>query len=87
MKSESIGVVAGISSKGLLGPCFFLSTVTGESFLKLMKEEFVPAMQISQSWLMLDGARGHWAGNVRSRADEQFPGKWIGRGGPISWLS
>ena len=32
-----------------------------------------------------DGAPPHFAISVRNWLDEHFPGKWIGRRGPIDW--
>jgi len=45
MKSPSIFILAGVSSKGLLGPYFFPATVTGKSFLKIMQEEMIPSLK------------------------------------------
>jgi len=33
----------------------------------------------------LDGAPPHWGLNVRAALDAEFPGRWIGRGGPTTW--
>jgi hypothetical protein len=32
-----------------------------------------------------DGAPAHFCAIVRSALDERFPGRWIGRGGLITW--
>ncbi|GBP49168.1 hypothetical protein EVAR_46186_1 [Eumeta japonica] len=32
-----------------------------------------------------DGCPAHYARSVREYLDEEFPGRWIGRSGPISW--
>jgi hypothetical protein len=32
-----------------------------------------------------DGAPCHYASNVRRLLNDVFPGKWIGRAGPIAW--
>jgi len=34
---------------------------------------------------MHDGAPAHFSLLVRQHLDEMFPGKWVGRGGPIAW--
>jgi len=89
MKSPSISVLAGVSSKGLLGPYFFPGTVTGQSFLKVLREEMIPSLKAlyedTEVIFQMDGAPGHWAKEVRAFMDLSFPEKWIGRGGPIPW--
>src|SRR5579863_532795 len=69
MKSQSICVLAGISSLGVFGPFFFPNTVTGASFLKVMQEEMMPEIaakhDLETCWFQLDGAPGHWAKAVR----------------------
>jgi hypothetical protein len=32
-----------------------------------------------------DGAPPHYARTVRTYLDQTFPGRWIGRGGPLQW--
>ena len=34
---------------------------------------------------MQDGAPPHWSRAVRKWLDRKFPGRWIGRGGPVRW--
>jgi hypothetical protein len=34
-----------------------------------------------------DGAPPHWNTIVRDALEKHYPGRWIGRGGPISWPS
>ncbi|GFX97010.1 uncharacterized protein TNCV_1997421 [Trichonephila clavipes] len=32
-----------------------------------------------------DGAPAHFSADVRSALDTAYPGRWIGRGGPVNW--
>ncbi|GFY28735.1 uncharacterized protein TNCV_3441021 [Trichonephila clavipes] len=32
-----------------------------------------------------DGALAHFSADVRSALATAFPGRWIGRGGPVNW--
>jgi hypothetical protein len=86
---NSICVLGGVSSRGILGPFFFPSTVTGSSFCKVMEEEMLPDILEKYGdedvWLQMDGVPGHWATQVREWTDGHFPGRWIGRGGPVPW--
>jgi hypothetical protein len=34
-----------------------------------------------------DGAPPHYARTVRAYLDQTFPGRWIGRRGPLQWPS
>ncbi|GBN54935.1 hypothetical protein AVEN_227632-1 [Araneus ventricosus] len=47
----------------------------------------VPQMQQHQPDVIFqqDGAPPHWGMIVRDFLDENFPDRWCGRGGPISW--
>jgi hypothetical protein len=36
-------------------------------------------------WFQQDGASPHYATAVRTYLDATFPGRWIGRRGPIEW--
>lgn len=42
----------------------------------------IPAENI---WLQQDGAPPHYAGAVRDYLSQVFPGRWIGRRGPLEW--
>ena len=35
--------------------------------------------------VQLDGAPPHWGLDVRAVLNAEFPGRWIGRGGPTPW--
>ncbi|EZA59712.1 hypothetical protein X777_16511 [Ooceraea biroi] len=36
-------------------------------------------------WIQMDGAPPHFARNIRHFLDQNFNGRWIGRGSPIAW--
>ncbi|GFU46809.1 uncharacterized protein TNCV_434851 [Trichonephila clavipes] len=38
-------------------------------------------------WFQHDGAPAHFSADVRSALDTAYPGRWIGRGGPVNWLA
>ena len=72
----------------VVGP-FFLDekTVTQANFLKMLNKQIIPAIREKQPDIrfQLDGAPPHWSLVVRERLDTAFPGRWIGRDGPVSW--
>ncbi|PRD19263.1 UNVERIFIED_CONTAM: hypothetical protein NCL1_57865 [Trichonephila clavipes] len=36
-------------------------------------------------WFQHDGAPARFSADVRSALDTAYPGRWIGRGGPVNW--
>jgi hypothetical protein len=55
----------------------------------MLKDHFYPQFRRlpnKGSFLfMQDGASAHYAGDVREWVEQKFPGRWIGRRGPIEW--
>jgi hypothetical protein len=84
-----ITVWIGISSNGIIGPFFFSSTVIGESYVEILKDYFEPAVadwsDLNDFWYQHDGAPAHYSRITREYLDEMFPGRWMGRRGPIEW--
>lgn len=76
-----------MSSKGIIGPFFFENTVTGESYLKLLRDEFWPLVQEDNYFFQQDGATPHYAIVVRDWLNQTMPERWIGRRGPVEWPS
>lgn len=82
---EGLMVWCGISSKGLIGPYFFEGSVTGKSYLEMLKDYLWPQVKQRGLYFQQDGSPVHFALEVRRWLDEKFPDRWIGRGGPIKW--
>jgi transposase len=84
-------VWAGIFEDQIIGPFFFDGNVTQDSYLDMLQsylEDFlndIPPPQRSSVFFQQDGAPPHFATIVRNYLHEQFPGRWIGRLGPIEW--
>ncbi|GFS61387.1 uncharacterized protein TNCV_3105651 [Trichonephila clavipes] len=36
-------------------------------------------------WFQHDGSPVHFSADVQSALDTAYPGRWIGRGGPVNW--
>src|SRR5581483_7773486 len=87
IKSKTLHIWAGISSNGIIGPFFFERTITAEAYLDILQNKMLPQFQnLSNSqdiYFMQDGAGPHYALTVRNYLNNQFPERWIGRGGPI----
>ena len=84
-----VTVWGGLCSSGLIGPFFFDNTVTGESYLKMLNEKLWSIVSkrddCADLYFQQDGAPAHYAVSVRKWLDEHFPGRWIGRRGPVEW--
>jgi hypothetical protein len=84
-KADGITVWCGIHSGGIVGPFFFEGTMNGARYLDMLKSKVWPLIQRRRMYFHQDGAGPHYAIPVRAWLDEKFPGRWIGRRGPIEW--
>lgn len=90
LHSPKIIVWCAMSSKCIIGPFFFEeSTVNGQNYLKMLQEYLNPILvrkRIQRRVIFQqDGAPPHFDRKVREWLNQKFPGKWIGRRGPIEW--
>ena len=60
-------------------------SVNGESYLKKLQEFVWPQVKGRRLYFQQDGAPAHYSLIVREWLDQKFPGRWIGRRGPIEW--
>ena len=70
------------------GPFFFTQkTVSSVVYLDMLENFVFPQLEGLQSHVFLqqDGAPPHCGTIVRSSLNDHFPGRWIGREGPIPW--
>jgi hypothetical protein len=74
----------------VIGPFFLVENITGKRYMRLLQENFLPAVQQLHSFdhlvFMQDGAPPHWALAVRNWLTATLPGRWMGRGSPnLPW--
>ncbi|XP_066596254.1 histone-lysine N-methyltransferase SETMAR-like [Prorops nasuta] len=87
----SVNLWAGIIRKYLIGPCILPSRLTGHIYAEFLENQLpdlledVPLEIRQKMWLQHDGAAPHNAATAKGVLHCKFPGKWIGRGGPIPW--
>jgi hypothetical protein len=68
-----------------VGPFFFSEkTVTGRSYWDMLELYALPKLP-PQTILQQDGVPPHFCHHVRNHLDREMAGRWIGRGGPITW--
>jgi hypothetical protein len=84
--TPKLNVWCALTANSVIGPFFSEeATVTRASYLKMLQNYALT--QIPQEYFFQqDGAPPHYANTVNAFLDQQFPGKWIGRRGPIAWL-
>ena len=82
---QSVMVWCGLSSQGLIGPHFFDGSVNSESYLNVLETVVWPAVRRRGLTFQQDGAPAHYSLRVRQWLEKKFPGRWIGRRGPINW--
>lgn len=87
LHSPRVTVWAAIGRPLVLGPYFIEGNVNGNSYLALLQNHVVPALQNHQNFQHLmfqqDGAPPHWTLAVRNYLNLTLPGRWIGRGSPF----
>ena len=90
MHSPKLNVWCAMSKDQLIGPYFFDDdTVNGRNYLLMLQNFFIPEVRrlhkLRSIVFQQDGAPPHFSVAVRQYLDNQFPGRWIGRGGSIRW--
>lgn len=86
-----INLWAGIMGTQILGPIILPDILTGATYVELLREnlpdflEEVPLLERNKIVFQQDGAGPHNARVVTNYLNEQFPGRWMGRYGPIRW--
>lgn len=87
----SVNVWAGIIGDYLIGPFFLPQRLNGETYCHFLRNDLpalleeVPLGIRRQIWFMHDGAPPHFALIAREFLNNNYPARWIGRGGPQLW--
>jgi hypothetical protein len=87
----SANVWAGIVNNTIIGPYFIEGGQNGRNYLEFLRH-VLPGMlaEVAEENLVdlhyqQDGAPAHFQRDVRNYLDNEYPGRWIGRSGPIQW--
>lgn len=87
----SLNVWMGIISNYLVGPFFLPDNLNGEEYDNFLRNDLPNLMEdlpigLRQNmYFQHDGCPAHYRGSVRAWLNDNYPNKWIGRGGPIPW--
>jgi hypothetical protein len=86
--SAKVNVWCASSCSEILGPVFFaVQTVTAMTCLNMLQLYLLPQLEENQPNVVFqqDGAPQHWVRIFREFLGMHFPGRWVGRDGPIPW--
>ena len=75
----------GLTSDGLIGPCFFNEKATGLMYKQILVDYTWPRLKHKRLYFQHDGAGRHCTPVVRKWLNEKFTGRQIGRPGPFDW--
>lgn len=92
---QKLNVWAGILGDHIVGPFFIDGNLNGNIYLELLETTVDPHItellendeNLLENELVFqqDGAPPHYVVPVREFLNNRFPGRWIGRRGPIEW--
>lgn len=89
VNTPGVTVWGGLTSDGLIGPFFFHETVNSKRYEAMLEDNLWPIISqrpdLDDLIFQQDGAPPHYGCNVRTWLDKRFPGRWMGRCGPIEW--
>ena len=86
--TQKVNVWCGVTASKVIGPFFFPSNINGRNYLEMLSNflmDELPLTLVVDGYFQQDGAPAHYARDVKDFLNAAFPGRWIGRGGPIDW--
>ncbi|XP_066582139.1 uncharacterized protein [Prorops nasuta] len=86
---QKVNVWLGILCENIIGPIFINGNLNSEKYLTMLKEEVDPRVlsitENSNVVFQQDGAPAHTARVVVQYLHAKYPGRWIGKNGPVEW--
>lgn len=87
--AEKLMVWCGIWGDRIVGPFFIEGNLNAMVYLDMLKNDIIMSILDESgdfpAFFQQDGAPPHYGTEVRQWLDQQFPGHWIGRRGPVEW--
>lgn len=74
-----------------IGPWQLPPRLNGQMYTEFLRDDLpglledVPLGRRIQAWYQHDGAPPHYSRAARDQLDISYPGRWIGRNGPVTW--
>ena len=85
-KTQTVTVWAAIGYSGIISYDISFATMNSERYCQILRDKVVPYFQRNrEKFFQQDGAPPHYSLEARRILDEEMPGQWIGRRGPIEW--
>uniref|UniRef100_A0AAR2KFA0 Tc1-like transposase DDE domain-containing protein n=1 Tax=Pygocentrus nattereri TaxID=42514 RepID=A0AAR2KFA0_PYGNA len=86
-KPASLMVWGCVSAHGMGNLHICEGTINAERYIQVLEQHMLPSKQPGTfpEFFQQDVAPPHYGCQVQAFLDEQFPGKWIGRRGPVEW--
>lgn len=87
----SVNVWCGIIGNNFIGPILLPERLNSQNYLEFLNEtaptvlDSIPLMMRNTFLYQQDGAPAHYGRQVLNWFDINYPGRWIGRSGPIAW--
>lgn len=87
----SVNVWCGIIGCRVIGPYYFDGNLNGDMYRQFLVDDLPTLLEDvslavrNSMWFQQDGCPAHFRLTVRAHLNNQYPGRWIGRGGPINW--
>ena len=82
-------VWAAVSGRHLIGPFFLTGGINQDTYIRMLREEFVPALQVrgilQSAHFQQDGAPAHTAFATREFLNATFQDRCVGKYGPSPW--
>lgn len=86
-----VNVWCGIIDDKIIGPIFLEHNLNGARYASLLEEDLhdwldeLPLRYQDGMWFQQDGCPAHTSRAARTVLNRMFPGRWIGKYGPIAW--
>ena len=86
----SVNVWCGIIGNTLIGPCFLPARLNTQNYLQFLNDcapiliDEIPLNVRNRVIYQQDGAPAHFGLVVRNCLNVEYPGRWVGRKGPIA---
>lgn len=83
----SVNVWLGVINNRIVGPIYLPNRLNAAAYINVLDQvlDDLPLAVLADMVFMHDGAPAHYAIDVQNWLNRFFPGRWIGRGGPIFW--
>lgn len=85
---QKVNVWCGMLCNRIIGPYFINGNLNQHNYLEMLQNFLVPSLEqeeLGRIYFQQDGCPAHGTLIVREFLNLQFPGRWIGRYGPIHW--